>query len=418
MENSIKVSKNDAPIIQISPSKNSSIAILIASLVTKTNIVFRNVSKTIDAEFAIKLLKECGCDVSVGENVSIKTRITKCDIKSSSNLRSSLSLLGAYFAHNKELRINYPGGCRFSHRPFDIHIDCLSRLGANIAIDGEYIILHKSNRRKENITIELPIPSVGVTANLILSSVLNKGWLTIIKNAAKEPEIQDMCNFLAKCGVQIHGIGTDAIAIYGTDDFISNCEYQIYNDRIEAQTMMIASVLSEKDAIISGVKIDHVRALINLLYEIGVPIEIQNNKIYMRSSSIKELKPFEAKTSYYPELPTDIQPMLVVLGLKIGNCVIEEGVYRERFTHIDELQKMGAIIIRDGNIIKTHKSFLTGADVDAKDIRCGAALLLASLLASGVTKINQVDQIMRGYENFKEKMNIFGLQFNFMDYTN
>jgi UDP-N-acetylglucosamine 1-carboxyvinyltransferase len=319
-------------------------------------------------------------------------------------MRASNLVLGALLGRFRQAKISAPGGCNIGSRPMNLHLKGLRSLGAKISEDFGYI-----TARADKLTgaeIQLDFPSVGATENIMMASVF-AGGVTTIRNAAKEPEIIDLQNFLNCEGAKITGAGTDIIRIEGVSE-LHCAEHQIIPDRIEAGTYMIAAAITDGDVKITNIIPEHLRALTAKLQEAGVDIEIGDD--YVRVRGTGRLQAVDVKTMSYPGFPTDMQPqMMALLTLAEGTSVITETVFENRFKHVSELRRMGAEIKVEGQIaIIKGKKKLTGAPVEASDLRAGAALVLAALAAENGTVLEGVEHIDRGYEQMEQKYNTLG----------
>jgi UDP-N-acetylglucosamine 1-carboxyvinyltransferase len=301
--------------------------------------------------------------------------------------------------------LSYPGGCAIGPRPINLHIKALVKLGAHIKESSGYIDAEAKELVGSEITFDFP--SVGATENAIMAAVLAEGT-TVIRNAAREPEIVDLQNFLNSMGARVGGAGTDTIFIQGVKKLHST-EYQIMPDRIEAGTLLIAAAMTGGDVVLENVNYSCLFSVIDKLQEIGAQIEYRGNAIRIKAG---ELRGVDIKTLPYPGFPTDLQaPMLSLLSIAKGTSIISETIFENRFKHVDELTRMGAKIKVDGRtaVIRGVDS-LSGTVVSAPDLRAGGALVLAGLVASGTTVIDQVYHIDRGYERLEAKLNSLGAE--------
>jgi len=401
--------------VEISGSKNAAIPILLSTLLLDSKVILHNIPRVTDVENTIKLLKSCGTTVtrsSSSVTVSPRARFTSDSSADAGLIRSSILLLGVAVARGIEISLPLPGGCKFGPRPIDIHLSALKALGARIEEHKDHIKLIPPVKR-ESVGINLSLPSVSATINAVFASVLDTGATTVINNTAKEPEVIDLCNFLVACGAIIDGIGTSELEITGAAPLTPK-PFTIIPDRIEAATYILAGVLTQSAISITSIRKDHLQALFDLLKKIGVKVDISENAIHLKDFSLTH---FNCRTDFYPGIPTDLQPLLVVLGSIIGDCSITETVYQERFTNIDALRKMGAAISMQNEEyastnqtkIITKKSKLKGTEITALDLRAGASLLLAALVSDGTTTINGAEQILRGYEDVVKKFENLGV---------
>ena len=394
--------------VSISGSKNASLPILAATILSGKTTTLYNVPNIDDTKNMIHILQILGCKV-IKKNG--KVIINSKDIKTKEipdelmrKMRSSVVIAGAIIGRYKEVRFSYPGGCDIGTRPIDLHLKALQKLGVIIEEDGGKIFC----TTKEIIgnSINLDFPSVGATENAILASVLAKGE-TVITNAAMEPEIVDLQNFLNKMGAKIEGAGTNIVKIRGTKT-LKDVSYNIMPDRIEAGTLLCMSAITGGDIMLKNVKIDHITPVIHKLEEAGAKLITEKNKI--RIMGTRKLKAIDIKTMPYPGFPTDMQSIFVsMLTLAKGNSIIVENIFENRYKYINELTRMGAKITVEGRvaIIKGVRK-LTGTEVVCTDLRGGAALVTAALMAKGKTRIKNIEHILRGYENLEKKLKMLG----------
>ena len=322
-----------------------------------------------------------------------------------SRMRSSVFLMGSLLARCGEATITRPGGCRIGRRPIDIHIEGLKQMGFEVEISDEEI---KARGRCRGGRVRLPYPSVGATENVLMAASLAEG-ITIVENAAEEPEIVDLANYLNKMGAKIRGAGTDTIRIEGVKE-LHGAEYTIIPDRIEAGTYMIAAAMTGGDIIVENVLPEHQKPLIAKLREAGALVEEDIDKV--RVVGKLPLKPVAIKTLPYPGFPTDMQAqMMAMMVIAEGRSKVTETVFENRFMHVVELNRMGANITTEGrSAVVEGPSQLTGCDVRATDLRAGAAMILAGLVAEGVTRIGDIYHIDRGYENIVDKLRNLGAE--------
>ncbi|NLY67482.1 MAG: UDP-N-acetylglucosamine 1-carboxyvinyltransferase [Tissierellia bacterium] len=387
--------------IAISGAKNAILPILAASVIGANESTIFNVPNLLDVSVMEKIL------LSLGLNIKRMDNMMWIDSKPLNNInipeklvremRSSIILMGAMLARTGEVVISYPGGCEIGPRPIDLHLKGLKELGAEI--EESHGFIHAKAKELKGCEIQLDYPSVGATENIMLAATRAKGT-TIIRNAAREPEIVDLQNYLNKAGAKISGAGTSVIIVEGVDSF-KDVTHNTMPDRIVAGTYMIASVITGGEVVIKNIVIEHLQAIIAKLKEAGSIIYDDNNSLKIIGP--KKINSIEMiQTLPYPGFPTDMQAqMMALLTIANGTSIISETVFENRFKHAEELTRMGANIKTFGRIavIKGVKE-LTGAKVTAKDLRGGAALILAGLAAKGVTEVDNIYHIERGYENF------------------
>ncbi|MDO7905402.1 UDP-N-acetylglucosamine 1-carboxyvinyltransferase [Paenibacillus sp. JX-17] len=384
--------------IRIHGAKNAALPILAASLLAAGKAELQNVPHLLDIEVMLHILERLGCtcrheqetvwiDTSSASSFNVPEDLMK-------QMRSSIFLMGPLLARFGEVSVYQPGGCAIGERKIDLHLQGLAALGAEIEEREEQIICRAA--QLVGADIHLDFPSVGATENIMMAAVLAKGTTTI-SNAAREPEIQDLQNFLNAMGARIIGAGTSTITITGVDQ-LSGCAYEVIPDRIVAGTVMIAAAATRGNVTLTGCQPSHLTSLMHVLKRAGVQISICND--IMTVSCLSRPKAVDRiVTSPYPSFPTDLQSqVMVLLSLSDGVSVMKETVFESRFKHVDELNVMGANISVDMNAaIIRGVPRLYGATVEATDLRAGAALVIAGLAAQGKTVVEQVHHIDRGY---------------------
>lgn len=394
-------------VIPISGAKNSAVALLPAALLSKGIVTIDNVPNISDIEAIKEILVYLGAKIteSNGKFIIDSSSITNKVIPENmaKKLRASYYFMGALLGKFKQVHMSLPGGCSIGARPIDLHLKGFEDLGA-IINDNNGIYEVSSN---ELIGNDLYVKnSVGATINLLLASVLASGK-TIIHNAAKEPEIGNVVELLNKMGAKIEGIGTDTLKIEGVKE-LNSANIEVIPDRIEAGTYIIAGALSGNNLKITNIRTDHLTSLIDKLKQMGIQMEVLKNEITI--SKTDNLKPINIKTEVYPGFPTDLQqPITVLLTTANGNSTMEETIYENRFKHVSYLNKMGGKIeVKDRLLTIVAPTELYGKEVIATDLRAGASLILAGLIAEGKTKISEVEHILRGYENIIQKLQNVG----------
>jgi UDP-N-acetylglucosamine 1-carboxyvinyltransferase len=393
--------------INISGSKNASLPILAAALLTEKTISLKNIPLVQDVYTMIKLLKFIGLNIVISKKsktlkISKKKELkTIAPYKLLKTMRAGVLVLGPLLAKYKKAKVSLPGGCAIGARPVNLHLFALEKLGAKIKIKNGYIHATARNGLRGSI-IKFPSISVGATENAILAAVSAKGK-TIISNCAIEPEIQDMIIFLKKLGCNISFIGKRKILIIGTKEFKST-SHEVIFDRIELGTYLIAAALIGKKIILLKIKPKIIETEIKLLKRMGVKMKIEKNRITVYESG--KINSVVLKTKPYPGFPTDLQAQIMVLMLKAkGISKITESIFENRFMHVPELKRMGARIITKNNIaFVTGPTNLSGAEVMATDLRASVSLVLAALTAENRTIINRVYHLDRGYENLENKL--------------
>lgn len=395
--------------VSVSGAKNAVLPILAATVVGGNRSTIFNTPNLRDVDIMEKILLSIGCKVERIDNImyvdSRNLSNTNIPDELVREMRSSIILMGSMLARCGETKVSYPGGCEIGPRPIDLHLKALRQMGAEI--DESHGFLYCHCEKLEGCEIQLDYPSVGATENTILSAVRAKGT-TVIRNAAREPEIIDLQNYLNKCGAKVSGAGTSIIKIEGVEKF-KDVEYTIMPDRIVTGTYIAASALTGGEIIIKNVETNHIQAIVAKLKETGC-------LIYNDNSSLKVIGPEKinyiemTQTLPYPGFPTDMQAqMMAVLSIADGTSIISETVFENRFKHADELIRMGADIKIIGKvaIIKGVKE-LTGAKVKSKDLRGGASLVLAGLAAKGTTEVEDIYHIERGYEDLDKNLRKLG----------
>ena len=394
--------------IPIGGAKNSAVALIPASILASGISRLYNVPNISDRDALIDILKILNCAVTLNnDKLQIDTtnlKNTIIDEEHSKKLRASYYFMGALLGKEKYVEIYIPGGCNIGARPIDIHIDGFKALGANVTIEGNKYILKAD--RLIGTDIYLRFQSVGATVNLMFASVLAEGT-TVIHNAAKEAEIENIADFLISMGAKIEGAGTDEITITGVEK-LHGGNIRVLPDRIEAGTYIILGALVGKNLKITNIIPKHLEALTNKLKDMASDITINEDNIVI--SKVDNLKPTNIKTLVYPGFPTDIgQPMSVLLTQANGTSLFEETIWENRMGHVPSLNKMGAnITVKGMSSMTIGPSKLHGCEVVATDLRGGAALVLAGLTATGTTIVNDVEHILRGYESIESKLTNVG----------
>lgn len=396
--------------VRISGSKNATVALIPAAiLASKGPVTILGVPDISDVESLSTLLKELGVVVTRKSIEHIV--IDPTDMKNMflehpavTKLRASYYFMGALLGKYKEVKMKMPGGCYLGPRPIDLHLKGFEALGATV--DYSHGSYHIKAKELVGAKIFLDIASVGATINIMMAAVYAKGKTTI-ENAAKEPEIIDVANMLNKMGAQIRGTGTNIITIEGVDE-LSGTFHEIIPDRIEAGTFIILAAASAKKMVIENIIPMHLESLLSKLQEMGVNMEVDVDKVTIRHT--KDLKAIDVKTLPYPGFATDLQqPITTLLTMATGDSVVKETIYAERFKHTVELQRMGATIERgQGQAIIKGPTKLYGDKVTATDLRCGASLVIAGLIAEGITEIHDVYHIDRGYDDIDGKLQALG----------
>ena len=394
--------------IKISGAKNSAVALIPAAILAKTNSTILNVPKISDIKYLIEIMELLNCKIKIKDDTMFidtsKIKYHQIPEELSQMMRASYYYMGAMLAKFKKAEISFPGGCKIGNRPIDLHLKGFQKLGVKIKQEKNKYTL--TAKELIGTKIYLDFASVGATINIMLAAVGAKGT-TIIENAAKEPEIVNIAAFLINMGAHITGAGTSTITIEGEKE-LDNGIIEIFPDRIEASTYLIAGALIGKNLTIDGVIKEHINAVLDKLVEVGATYKIDNNKISI--SKIKKVKPSNIKTLVYPGFPTDVQqPFTTLLTQAEGTSIITETIYESRFKNTEYLNMMGAKTEYNGNTLTiTGKTKLIGKEVYASDLRGGASLVLAGLIAKGTTIIDNTEHILRGYEDIVTKLQKVG----------
>ena len=398
--------------INSSGSKNASLPILALSILSKC-FEIKNIPDLADVTSMLNLLHSLGVNYNLKEK-NVLTLKTSDKISSLAEydlvrkMRASFLVLGPLLSRNGYAKVSLPGGCAIGLRPVNLHIFAMKKLGSEIELTDGYVIAKAKKGQLIGNKIVFPEVSVGATENAIMAAVFAKGE-TLIKNAALEPEIEDLCNCLISMGVEIEGIGTSSIYIQGVNS-LKTISYRVISDRIEACSFIIAAAITKSHLSIKNVNVNHISAFLSVMKKIGLIYKVTEKTVEVFETD--DLNPIKLKTSVYPGFPTDLQAQIVTLAsLCKGNSEIQENIFENRFMHVPELNRLGANIKIKGNraFIKGY-SKLIGAEVMATDLRASISLILAGLVARGVTKINRVYHLDRGYEKIENKLKKIGVK--------
>ena len=397
--------------VEISGAKNAAVAIIPAALLVKGVCRIENIPQISDTDTLLTILVELGARVSyINKNtIEIDCSNARCQdapFELMRKIRASYYLIGSMLGRFGSAKTTMPGGCNFGVRPIDQHIKGMRALGADVNVEGGFVYADALDGRLHGSRIYLDKVSVGATMNIMIAAVLAEGR-TVIENAAREPHIVDLANFLNSMGADVRGAGTDSIRINGVDE-LHGGSYSIIPDQIEAGTYMVAAAATGGEVLITNIIPKHLEGISAKLRETGTFIEEYEEAILVRGPEM--LRRINLKTMPYPGFPTDMQPQFGVLLCQAnGTSVITEGIYDNRFKYVNELRKMGAEIQVDGRVcVIDGGRRLSGAPVHACDLRAGAAMVIAGMIADGTTVIDDVHYIERGYERFVEKLNALG----------
>ncbi|MBE7075240.1 MAG: UDP-N-acetylglucosamine 1-carboxyvinyltransferase [Clostridiales bacterium] len=395
--------------IEVSTAKNALLPILAACLLVEGTICLHKVTYFDDINNMLQILQNLGVKVCKYEQMlildcqNINNYIIPLNL--ASKLRASIFCLGPLLGRLKKARVAYPGGCQIGTRPINIHLDGLKKLGINVVDRHGYINAFANNFRANKIC--LPFPSVGATENLIMASVLQKGKVTL-QGVAKEPEIVDLCNFLNSVGAKITGAGSDEIIIEGVSK-LSSGEYTPIPDRIITGTYLLLPLICGGKIEVCNAKPEHISPILYMLKNNSCNVRVKSDKIIV--SCENRPKNFgKIETLPYPHFPTDLQqPLCAVATIAKGTTIITENLFESRFNHVPELIKMGAKIdVLDGSVVVHGVPDLYGAEVEAPDLRGGAALIMAGLGANGYTTVKNIDVVDRGYFKLEQTLNLIG----------
>jgi UDP-N-acetylglucosamine 1-carboxyvinyltransferase len=394
--------------IVISGSKNAALPILFATLLTKETCEISNVPNLADINTTIALLEHINKKVErIGNKLIIKSNKhmqPDAPYDLVRKMRASALVMGPLIARLGKVSVSLPGGCAIGARPIDIHLESFGKMGADIILDGGYVKM--STKELKGAHIKFRFPSVGATENIMLAAVLAKGK-TLIENAAKEPEIADLAAALSKMGAKIKGAGTSKISIEGVEK-LNGLTHNVIPDRIEAATYILAAAVTKGDLLLKNADPSHIDVIIKKLAKAGLSIKTEKNTIHVKW--VKNLKAQSIKTAVYPGFPTDVQAQwMALMSVTNGRSVIEETVFESRFAHAVEMQRFGADIKILGNKVEINGvKKLSGAPVMVSDLRAGAALVLAGLVAEGKSEISRIYHLDRGYENLEKKLKSAG----------
>ncbi|AXL33742.1 UDP-N-acetylglucosamine 1-carboxyvinyltransferase [Campylobacter jejuni] len=397
--------------VTISGAKNAALPLIVSSILAKNEVKINNVPNVADIKTLISLLENLGAKVNFQNNSAflntntLNQTIAKYDIVR--KMRASILTLGPLLARFGHCEVSLPGGCAIGQRPIDLHLLALEKMGANIQIKQGYVVA--SGNLKGN---EILFDKITVTGseNIIMAAALAKGKTKLL-NVAKEPEVVQLCEVLKDAGLEIKGIGTDELEIYGSDgELLEFKEFSVIPDRIEAGTYLCAGAITNSKITLDKVNATYLSAVLAKLHQMGFETLIAEDSITLLPA--KEIKPVEIMTSEYPGFPTDMQAQFMALALKAnGTSIIDERLFENRFMHVSELLRMGADIKLNGHIATiVGGKELNAADVMATDLRASSALILAALAAKGTSKVHRIYHLDRGYENLEEKFKGLGVK--------
>ena len=403
--------------VPISGAKNATLPLLALTILAKNTVKISNIPNVADINTMLKLLKLLGSKFEFKNNIleidtsTINSTTATYDIVKT--MRASILTLGPLLSRFKECKVSLPGGCAIGLRPVDLHLKALEKMGASINIKNGYI---HAIAKDGLVGSEIIFDKITVTGteNIIMAAVLAKGKTTLL-NAAKEPEIVQLCEILKTSGVKIDGIGTSTLTIQGQNELLNIQPFSVIPDRIEAGTYLCAGAIANCKLTISNIIPKHIENIINKLEEMNFSFEIKENEVTILPTD--EIKPVNIVTSEHPGFPTDMQAQFMAVATQAnGVSIIEERLFENRFMHVAELNRMGADIRINGKVATIYgKTNLIGADVMATDLRASSALVLAGIIAEGETKIHRVYHLFRGYENLVEKLKNIGVEVKLED---
>ncbi len=401
--------------VRISGSKNAALPIMAATLLAPGVYRIHNMPRLRDVRTMAHLLRIIGAKVEL-EDHTVQIDTSRADFAEApyelvKTMRASIYVLGPLLARMKRARVSLPGGCAWGPRPVDLHLRGMEKLGAHLQLDRGYIVAH--TRRLRGSTIYLDVSSVGATGNIMMAATLARG-ITIIENAAEEPEIVDLGHFLQRMGAHIQGLGSKTIRIEGVNA-LHPTDYTIIPDRIEAGTFLVAGLITRGQITLTHCQPGHLQEVLAKLEEAGAQLTIERDTISLTAPD--RIRPTHVTTAVYPGYPTDMQAQWIALmALADGSSVVTDTIYPDRFTHVPELQRLGAdIILKNNAAFVRGVRKLKGAPVMSTDLRASASLVLAALAAEGQTNVLRVYHIDRGYERIEEKLQKLGARIQRVD---
>ncbi len=399
--------------VKISGAKNSALPILFSTLLVEGKHTIKNLPNLADVNFSLQILEELGATYTFDKlkataEINIPEKLKPiATYNLVRKMRASILVLGPLLARFGDAKVSLPGGCAIGKRPVDFHLKAFKKLGAKVSVLEGYILV--TCKKLQGTKVFFEKPTVGGTENILMAGALTKG-ITVLENAAREPEVVDLGNYLSKMGVKIKGLGTSTITVVGAEKLQAPESYSIISDRIEAGTFICAGLIAKSNINIENINPNYLTAFLKALKEAGARFEILKMSIKVLGAEVKNLKPINIKTAPYPGFPTDLQAQVMALLTQAhGVSLIDEEIFENRFMHVQELARLGADIKTDSKRAQiSGPSKLTGACVMATDLRASASLVLAGLIAKGVTQVNRVYHLDRGYEKIEEKISNLG----------
>ena len=393
--------------INISGAKNAALPLIAMTILAKNRVNMKNMPHVADIRTLLKLLSNLGANVDFQDHQIVVDTSTLTETKATydivKTMRASILVLGPILARFGHCEVSLPGGCAIGQRPIDLHLKALEQMGAHIEIKSGYIEATAPNGLR-GCNINFDKITVTGTANIVMAAALASGN-TIITNAAREPEVVQLCEVLNESGIEIEGIGTAILTVHGTDGQLVNIpEFSVIPDRIEAGTYLCAGAITKSEITLTNVEPKHLGAVLSKLEEMGSTFTTTQDTITIHPSD--EIKPVKLITQEYPAFPTDMQAQFLAVATQAnGVSIIEERLFENRFMHVSELQRMGADISLNGHTATVNgKSDLSGADVMATDLRASSALVLAAMVADGETNIHRIYHLDRGYDSLEKKL--------------
>lgn len=395
--------------VSISGAKNAALPLIVSSILAKNEVKINNVPKVADIKTLISLLENLGAKTYFENNTallntnSLNQTTAKYDIVR--KMRASILTLGPLLSRFHHCEVSLPGGCAIGQRPIDLHLLALEKMGANIQIKQGYVLASNALKGAEIVFDKITVTG---SENIIMAATLAKGKTKLL-NVAKEPEVVQLCEVLKNAGLDIKGVGTDELEIYGTNgELLEFKELNVIPDRIEAGTYLCAAAITNSKITLEKTNASHLSAVLAKLNQMGFETLVEDDNITLLPA--KEIKPVEIMTSEYPGFPTDMQAQFMALALKAnGTSIIDERLFENRFMHVSELLRMGADIKLNGHIATiVGGKELNAADVMATDLRASSALILAALAAKGVSRVHRIYHLDRGYENLEKKFKALG----------
>lgn len=397
--------------VQVSGAKNSALPLIFSTLLAEGEHTLKNVPQLRDIDSSMALMDSLGCKTSFSNNelkitVGAQTE-TLAHYDQVRKMRASILVLGPLLARFKEAKVSLPGGCAIGARPIGMHLDALTKMGAEIDVDGGYVVAKTSGLK--GCVIDLPFATVGGTENIMMAAALAEGTTTI-NNAAREPEIVDLGDYLTTMGAKVEGAGTSSLKVTGAAT-MKAASHQVIPDRIEAGTLVIAGAITNGDVVVENCRPDHLLSFLEKVKEMGVKLSWTDDSIHVQGYD--KLQSTNLQTEPFPGYPTDLQAQIMALMTQAsGESQITEKVFENRYMHVSELLRMGASIEIDGKTakIKGGEKKLVGAPVMATDLRASACLILAGLVSKGETMVSRIYHLDRGYEKLEDKLSGIGAQ--------